>query len=315
MNAWKTLRTVFAFKGQALCSFSPSVSSLSCAPPILSLNRHEGRWRAFHTTVPAWEVKWIMDIEPIGSMVRYKESTQYKSGDKAKVPKWDLKRPRKEFIGCKELIDADENVHKLCSLDFGHISCTKEMLEYELVSRVRRYESDDSSIEVKIAQITAQIRATQDYLLSPAAQPKLKNPDPLRVIKPGTPRMRYFLQGAVYARTKLLRRLREWDYNKFCWVLQRLELEYSPPNLRNRNTPREIYRAITQKTAMEVRKAKLEKYHGELKNKQPEFLQRKAKELAAIDAEEKQLREELAALQLQVDTESQSKPSMLAVAQ
>lgn len=97
------------------------------------------------------------------------------------------------------------------------------------------------------------------------------------------------LLEAVNRRSRYLRRLREWDYNKFCWVLEKLNLDYVPHQLQRRTTRKELFQILTMKDAMEIRKAKFEKYYAQLKGKQEEFLLRKAKELADIDTEEKEI--------------------------
>lgn len=102
-------------------------------------------------------------------------------------------------------------------------------------------------------------------------------------------RNKAILTEAVNRRNRNLRRLREWDYNKFCWVLEKLNLEYTPIGMKRRTTRMEIYKTLIQKQAMEIRKEKFVKYHAQLKGKQEKFLQRKEKDLADIEAEEKEI--------------------------
>ena len=103
---------------------------------------------------------------------------------------------------------------------------------------------------------------------------------------------------AVNRRKKYLQRLRAWDYDKFCWVLEQLNLEFGNPDYKVRATRRQICVALNLKEALEIRRDKFIKYHAELKTKQPDFLVRKEKELVLIEEEEKRLREELETLKV-----------------
>jgi small subunit ribosomal protein S15 len=109
------------------------------------------------------------------------------------------------------------------------------------------------------------------------------------------------LLEAVQRRKRYLRRLRAWDYNKFCWVLEQLNIDYIMLGNLIRTTRKDIAQGLVQKQALEIRRDKFKAYHEQLKAKQGDFLVRQERELAEISEEEKVLLAELKSLKNKKD--------------
>ncbi|GAU88711.1 hypothetical protein RvY_01352 [Ramazzottius varieornatus] len=209
------------------------------------------------------------------------------SGDRDTYGKIDKTRLRPGYDKCEEQIkNAHPDVRKLCSLEYAINKETKDTYKKDLLAKVQRFTSDDDSIEARIAKITAQVRFGQPHVVN---------------FPVGTRdgRGRCILNETINRRRKYLKRLREWDYNKFCWVLETLKLDFPSNQAVRKTTRKEVAEILSVNQAMEIRRDKLKTYHEALKAKQTEFLARKESELQAVTDEERQIQEELEMLKSQ----------------
>ncbi|XP_023339752.1 28S ribosomal protein S15, mitochondrial [Eurytemora carolleeae] len=201
----------------------------------------------------------------------------------------DQTQPPLELEGCKALAEADAVVQKILSLEYRRRRDSMQKLKRDLVTTVRQHPLDDSSLEVKIATLTVKIR---NYHRDLVERYPYKN-QPLK----------HNMTACIALRRRLLEILREQDYRKFEWLLEKLNLFYKP-------VPHYDAFAVGRKSSIErltdlwcdeLKQHRLDKYKRKLMEDQPKFLRDKADKLKHIMAEEKDLGLEPSVFQEDVD--------------
>lgn len=95
------------------------------------------------------------------------------------------------------------------------------------------------------------------------------------------------LKEMIDKRKKFLKYLRRWDYKRFEWVLEKLDLVFKPhPPKYHWITRKESLVKLTDIHCDELRTDKLESFKQTLKSQQIEFLVKKVKNLQFIRKEQ-----------------------------
>lgn len=82
--------------------------------------------------------------------------------------------------------------------------------------------------------------------------------------------------------------LRRWDYKKFEWLLETLNIEYKPaPTISEKVTRKESLRKLCNLYCDGIREDRLNKYKLQLENEQPAFLEEKIRALQFIRDEQR----------------------------
>ncbi|XP_056142268.1 28S ribosomal protein S15, mitochondrial [Lampris incognitus] len=138
----------------------------------------------------------------------------------------------------------DDIVRRLLSLEFANHRDRLQLKKEQLIAKVQRDETDRSSVEVKVAILTARIRNYQEHL-----QKHHKD-------KANKRRMLM----AIDRRKKLLKNLRLVNYDTFERLCQQLDITYTfPPEYYRRLTRRWVAKkALCIKVFKEVQKQKAE---------------------------------------------------------
>lgn len=195
-----------------------------------------------------------------------------KSGDLSPMPQLEKSRYPVEFQGCKELETADENVKRIFSLEFAPTWKRRQVFINDMYSIVQRHPLDKGSIEARIARWTGCVRALQDIM---EAHPRNK-------------RVKVKLKELIDKRKKHLKYLRRWDYKRFEWLLENLNIVFKPPpNEFHWITRKDSLRKLTNKYEDELRTGKLTAYRLQLEEEQPSFLKEKIATLEFIRDEQK----------------------------
>lgn len=98
---------------------------------------------------------------------------------------------------------------------------------------------------------------------------------------------RRFLKELIEKRRSFLGILRRWDYKRFEWILEKLNLTFKPhPLVYARVERKASMRSLTTKHCDKIRQKKLDAYRAELESAQKSFYQEKADKLAFIRSEE-----------------------------
>lgn len=102
-------------------------------------------------------------------------------------------------------------------------------------------------------------------------------------------RMKVYLKELIDKRKKHLKYLRRWDYKKFEWLIENLDIQYKPPpNYFHWITRKESLQKLTTKYCEDIKKERLEKYRASLDSEKPTFLEEKIRLLEFIRDEEKE---------------------------
>lgn len=195
-----------------------------------------------------------------------------KSGDLQGFPSINKSETILEFQNSKELATADDNVKKLFSLEFAPKKCANNLYIKNMMGKVQRHDLDFSTIETKIARWTGIIRALQESMER----------------FPRNIRMKVTLKELIDRRKKHLKYLRRWDYKKFEWLLENLDLVYKPPpNHFHWITRKESLKKLTDKYCDGIKEDRLKAYRLTLETEQPAFLEEKIRTLQFIRDEQK----------------------------
>ncbi|XP_033212241.1 28S ribosomal protein S15, mitochondrial [Belonocnema kinseyi] len=194
-----------------------------------------------------------------------------KSGDLGLDYKIHPEEPCKLYENVPELQNANELVKKFFSLEFNPSKQTAKLMKERAISLVKRHESDRGSHECHIAEMTTEIHRMQDHMQRHPRNIKCK----------------VLLKEKIDKRKKYLKRLRTWDYKRFEWILEKLNLIYKPP-------PEKFYfvsrkdsvRKLAAMHCNKVKQEKLDAYKTELKAQQKDFFKQKANKIAFIREEE-----------------------------
>lgn len=95
------------------------------------------------------------------------------------------------------------------------------------------------------------------------------------------------LKEMIDKRQKFLKFLRRWDYRRFEWLLEKLNIVYKPaPELFHWIARKESIRKLTNIHCENVKKERLDAYKAELESQQLGFLEDKIKNLEFIRNEQ-----------------------------
>lgn len=217
-------------------------------------------------TVQDYKIKWVRPPQiPI--------TDPKKSGDLGldiPVKATDIKV---YYEKSKELEDANDIVKKMFTLEFQPRRAFRDFHREQVLMLVKRHVCDRGSTEIKIAAITSEI----DYIRK------------CREIDPRNKKTKVFLKELIEKRAKFLRLLRRWDYRRFEWILERLNLVLValPPKL-GMVSRKDSIRRLTQVYCDNIVQKKLDAYRMELREEQKIFYAEKAEKLAYILETEKE---------------------------
>ncbi|EFN74889.1 28S ribosomal protein S15, mitochondrial [Camponotus floridanus] len=232
---------------------------------VASLFRDAGNFsRRYAVSIADYKINWTRPEQP-------SELSPERSGDlglDVGVKPTDF---AKYYSESGELKDASDIVKKMFTLQFQPFKSTKYLRKVKTVDFVRRNELDRSSPEAQIAFYTSKILRLQEHVKK----------------HPHHSTARVDLKEAIDKRRKQLKHLRTWDYKRFEWVLEKLNLIYKPlPEPPKQIARKESIRRLTEKHCDRLVQDKLNNYKGELKMLQRQFYVEKAEKLAFIREEE-----------------------------
>lgn len=95
------------------------------------------------------------------------------------------------------------------------------------------------------------------------------------------------LKELIDKRKKYLKYLRRWDYKRFEWILEKLDLVYKGPAPYHRVTRKSSLTKLTDIHCENIRQERLNAYRGELESKQIDFLKEKIEKLQFIQDSQK----------------------------
>jgi small subunit ribosomal protein S15 len=99
------------------------------------------------------------------------------------------------------------------------------------------------------------------------------------------------LKEMIDKRKKFLRYLRKWDYKRFEWLIEKLNIIFKPyPEKFHWITRKESMRKLTDIHCDNLKQERLDAYKKELESQQLEFLADKIKNLEFIRSEQKECR-------------------------
>ena len=102
----------------------------------------------------------------------------------------------------------------------------------------------------------------------------------IAIEKKSSPVMRHICKIKVDHRRVLLRRLREEDYMKFEWLLEKLSIAYKPrPFVWERVERKKMLNRLTDLWCDEFKESKRAEYQRKLEEQQPTYLREKAEKL------------------------------------
>jgi len=198
--------------------------------------------------------------------------------------KVDLAQPPVGLENSKVLETAPEDVKRVLSLEFARRRDVLEKLSRDVLKTVQKHPRDFDSLEVRITLATIKIRNVQEELIK--LYPYKNQP------------AKHSLSHKISSRRKMLRNLREQDYKKYEWLLEKLNLLYKPmphdaPDgvvIPRENIERKAsIERLTDLWCEELKRHRLNAYKRQLVREQPGFLIRKAEKLKHILKEEKDM--------------------------
>ncbi|XP_060829756.1 small ribosomal subunit protein uS15m [Bombus pascuorum] len=239
--------------------------------------------RGMAQTIDDYKIKWTRPVKIPSIDPR-------QSGDlgvKVSVKPTDVKN---YYQNSKELQDADEIVKKLFSLEFQPKRESRNLERERVIGLVKRHVCDRGSAEVRIAAMTSEIQYLQRYMEN---NPKNK-------------KTKVFLKELIDKRKKFLKRLRKWDYRRFEWLLERLNLIYvAHPKVPGAVSRKNALRQLIKNYCDDIIQQKLNVFKTELREQQKTFFAQKAKNLEYILEEEKKYGLEPTVTQEQIDAARQ----------
>ncbi|XP_037715898.1 28S ribosomal protein S15, mitochondrial [Drosophila subpulchrella] len=194
-----------------------------------------------------------------------------KSGDLGKLPPLNADELLPDFRDCKELEKADELVKSQFKLSNNASYLTTKFYRDEMVKEVQRHAQDFGSMEAKLAKMTAVIRRYQEHM---DAHPRDKM-------------IKVRLKELIDKRKKFLKYLRRWDYPRFEWILEKLDLVYKPPPTHfHWITRKESLQKLTDTYCENLKEERLEAYHKQLQAQQIPFLEEAIKKMQFVRQEQ-----------------------------
>lgn len=117
------------------------------------------------------------------------------------------------------------------------------------------------------------IRAMQEYIEN--------------IPRPRVTKRKVFLHELIDKRKKHLKYLRRWDYKRYEWLLEQLNLVYKPaPDVFYRVTRKDSLRKLTDKYCDNIKSERLDEYRTLLEHEKSAFLEEKLRCLQFIREEE-----------------------------
>ncbi|XP_072934356.1 small ribosomal subunit protein uS15m [Epargyreus clarus] len=197
-----------------------------------------------------------------------------KSGDLENLPSIQGSALGEDYALSDEIKSAPESVQKIFSVAFLGKKEYKALVKKEFMDRVRRHKYDVNTAETRIARITGTIRCLQDTLE--------KFPKNLTA--------KVTCQELIDRRKKLLKYLRQYDYKKFEWLLEKLNIEYKGnPESFHKLSRKESLRKLTEMHCSDICQGKLDEYRNLLESQQGPFLREKIEALKFIRSEQMEL--------------------------
>ncbi|XP_040155049.1 28S ribosomal protein S15, mitochondrial [Anopheles arabiensis] len=194
-----------------------------------------------------------------------------KSGDLQSLPTFAGTELMKDYRDSKELESANEHVRNLFTIQHNRRREMVENFKEDMVRRVYRHELDYGSIEAQLGLMTARIRSLQDYMEKFPRQSVVK----------------VQLKELIDKRKRFLRYLRRWDYRRFEYMLEKLDLVYKPyPTHFHWITRKDSLRKLTNIHCDQIKETRLEEYRRQLESQQLDFLENKLKTLEFIRKEQ-----------------------------
>uniref|UniRef100_A0A182XMZ8 Small ribosomal subunit protein uS15m n=1 Tax=Anopheles quadriannulatus TaxID=34691 RepID=A0A182XMZ8_ANOQN len=194
-----------------------------------------------------------------------------KSGDLQSLPTYAGTELMKDYRDSKELESANEHVRNLFTIQHNRRREMVENFKEDMVRRVYRHELDYGSIEAQLGLMTARIRSLQDYMEKFPRQSVVK----------------VQLKELIDKRKRFLRYLRRWDYRRFEYMLEKLDLVYKPyPTHFHWITRKDSLRKLTNIHCDQIKETRLEEYRRQLESQQLDFLENKLKTLEFIRKEQ-----------------------------
>ncbi|XP_052860025.1 28S ribosomal protein S15, mitochondrial [Anopheles cruzii] len=210
-----------------------------------------------------------------------------KSGDLQGLPKFAGTELMKDFRDSKELETADESVRKLFTLEHNRRREMVENFKEDMVRRVYRHELDYGSMEATLGLMTARIRSLQEYMEQFPRQSVVK----------------VQLKELIDKRKRFLRYLRRWDYRRFEYILEKLDLVYKPyPTHFHWITRKDSLRKLTNIHCDQIKDSRLQEYRQQLESQQLDFLEKKLKTLEFMRQEQIECRVPVTVEQEQIKT-------------
>ncbi|XP_034102809.1 28S ribosomal protein S15, mitochondrial [Drosophila albomicans] len=210
------------------------------------------------------KIKWVRP-EKIASI------RPEKSGDLGKLPPLNVNEILPEYKDSKELQNADETVKSLFKLNNNRNHLTTRYYRDQMVREVQRHAQDFGSMEARLAKMTAFIRRYQEHMEQSPRD---------RVIK-------VRLKELIEKRKKFLKYLRRWDYPRFEWILEKLDLVYKPPPTHfHWITRKESLQKLTDIYCDNIKEERLEAYHKELQAQQIPYLEEAIKKMVFVRQEQ-----------------------------
>ncbi|XP_022703518.1 28S ribosomal protein S15, mitochondrial-like [Varroa jacobsoni] len=170
-----------------------------------------------------------------------------------------LKRPKLPFSRLPEIDEAPEEMKKIFSVEFASYSDQRKSIKDEFLNRVRRHPYDTESFEYKIARDTFFIRSFKEVYKTSFKKSKV---------------WKVKLLEAISRRNKQLKQLGRYDFERYEFVKQVLEIEHSYAPLERtapKVTRKSELRRLTTEHAEKIKQDKLTAYHEKLKVLQKEF--------------------------------------------
>ncbi|XP_053684598.1 28S ribosomal protein S15, mitochondrial [Sabethes cyaneus] len=196
-----------------------------------------------------------------------------KSGDMQPLRPFAGSELLKDYTASKELENADETVKNLFTIEHNRRREMLENFKVEMVKRVQRHDLDYGSMEAKLGLMTAQIRSLQEVMEKFPRQSASK----------------VFLKEMIDKRKKFLRYLRRWDYRRFEYILEKLDLVYKPaPSHFHWITRKDSLRKLTDIHCDEIKDSRLQAYRQQLESQQLDFLAKKLQNLEFIRKEQQE---------------------------
>ncbi|XP_005178354.1 small ribosomal subunit protein uS15m [Musca domestica] len=194
-----------------------------------------------------------------------------KSGDCSKLSAVNPKELMLGFEKSKELETADAAVKSLFELGNNPYVNTTRYHSEQLIKEVQRHPLDYGSMEAKLARMTVFIRRYQQHMEEHPRDKKRK----------------VILKEMIEKRKKFLKYLRRWDYRRFEWILEKLDLVYKPPPAEfHWITRKESLQKLTDIHCEKLRQEKLDEYRKTLEEQQIPFLEDAIKKMQFIRQEQ-----------------------------